>query len=251
MYLSYFTSNVVKPFEKVYIDSNKALLLDSPYRILVTDNSSLSSYSSEFYSNHKNEFSKIGLSNDSNLKVYFLYSKETADERIRDTWKISFARDEGTTLFYTKFGKQYVIEAEAQEPGVNCHMVKENWTVGRVWIWFQGHLTEAAYDFFRSIIMSGIDIYWDKAFFNNFDRYTRRKAEKLKLSRQGDTIIEGASMKTSLSSFLKLFALLLVFDIFVFFTELVLLFSSRMHNWLNRLKLNFWYWKNFAFKKLH
>jgi hypothetical protein len=258
VYLSYFTSSVVKPFEKIYIDSNEELLRKSPYKILVIENKNLSTYASDFYLRYKDELSnyKIGISiNDSNYEDHFLFSKDATHEKEDDREltrlkKISLERGKGTTLFYRKFQMQYVIGAEAHESGVTCHMLKETWAVGRVWIWFQGHLTQPLNDFLRSIILSGIDIFWEKAYINHFDRETRRAAEKLKSIRQRDSSsFEAASMGTSLSSFLKLFVLLLGFDLLVFFAELS--FSSRMHNWVNRLKLNFWYWKNIALKLLY
>jgi hypothetical protein len=251
MYLSYFTSNVVKPFDKVYIDSNKELLLESSYRILVTENRSLSSYSTVFHNTYEYELSKIGLSiNDSNFEDHFLRLKETADKRIGGLKKVSMTRDKGTELFFTKFGRQYVVVAEAYEPGVNCHMVKETWSSYRVWMYFQGHITQALNEFLKRIIMSGIDVYWDKAFFNYVDRDTRKAAAR-KVYRQGhNSGIEAASMKTSLSSFFQLFVIILGFNILVFLMELI--FSPRVvQNSISRLNIRVWYLKNLAIRNIH
>jgi hypothetical protein len=250
IYLSYFTSNVVKPFEKTYIDSNKELILESPFRILVTENKSQSAYSTEFHKMYEESFSKLGLSiNQSNFEDYFFYFKDAAKDsreddletKPEDHKKVAMARDQGTTIFYRKFQKQYIIAAEASEPGVNCHMLKETWGVERLWIYFHGHLTQSFNEFFRSIFMSGIDIYWDKAYFNHFDRETRRAAEKQKPIRNWDSTGVGeASMKTSLSSFFKLFLILLGLDLVLFFVEL-LAPRDGLQVLLNVLKLKFWY----------
>jgi hypothetical protein len=251
MYLSYFTSNVVKPFEKVYIDSNEELILHSPYKILVVvKNKNLSDYSSEFFEAYEKQLTRIGLSiNGTNFEDYFLYTEVAANDREIDYKKISLTRDEGTMLFYRKFKRQYVIAAEAHVPGVNCHMLKEHWTVSAVGIYFQGHLTQALHQFFRAILISGIGTYWDEAFFNHFDRETRRAAELERRRQGGSSVIEAASMRTSLGSFFKLFVLLLGFDIMVFFAEVML--SGRVQHKLNRFKLLFWFWKTIILKKIH
>jgi hypothetical protein len=128
-------------------------------------------------------------------------------------------------------------------------MLKETWAVERLWIYFKGQLAQPFNVFFRSVFTSGIDIYWENAYFNHFDRETRRAAEKLKLSREGEgSGIEAASMKTSLSSFLKLFVLSLGFDALVLFAERI--FSGcRIQERFSRLKLKLCCWKNITFRR--
>jgi len=68
------------------------------------------------------------------------------------------------------------------------------------------------------IIASGIDRFWDLAYFTTFDRRTRKVAEeKARVEGHG---VEVASMRTSLKSFFQLYLVLLSIGLLSFCIEL-------------------------------
>ena len=248
MYVSYFTSNVVKPFEKLYIDSNQELL-DSDYKIVVDNGMSLAEFTEKYTASRNDTFRKLKLDFD-NMEQYFLYSEEIR-EATEDISKLVVALDEGAMAFYRKFEKQYLKGAESKASAkVDCHMLKEPWEVQRITVYFKGHLTEPLYQYLGNLISSGFFQFWEMSYFDTVNRRTRKSMENDLM--QGERGVESASMKTSLKSFFKLCTILFAFDILCFVIELLIARLGIMSiNIFTKFKLLSWYWKNHLLKRFN
>ena len=242
MYLSYFTSDIVKPFDKVYIDTNQELF-DSGYRMVVIDNVSLSEFAGKYTNEKIHSLLKLSLDFE-NMEQYYLDSDEAKESGV-DVVQLALTRNEGAIAFYRKFEKQYLMDAESRASGINCHMLKEPWDVQRVTVYFKGHLAEPFYTYFGNLISAGIFQFWEMAYISLFNRRIG-KTVKEKLM-QGEEKLETASLKTSLKSFFKLCLVLISIDVTCFVIEIFTSWNviiELANNVLLKFKLLYWYWKN-------